>query len=162
MSLRRSCKAKAKAKAKDRLLIAAGSEFLAELLEVEYPRAEMDVLSTTPFRDRSRGFRHELLIRVARARLGTTRFRPLCNATDDLRICVQCGKMAPKMMRCAGCRWARYCDGVCQRAHWRVYRTDCCPDHCLPSGIVRATGRTQLMPEILCHFVLATEPVSPA
>jgi len=85
--------------------------------------------------DKSRGFRHELLLRVGRAKFGTEPFRPFCNTTDDLRTCVQCGKMRPKMRRCSGCKWARYCDRVCQQANWRTHRTECCPDHSLPTGI---------------------------
>jgi hypothetical protein len=84
--------------------------------------------------EKSRGFRQELRLRVSRAKCGEP-FRALCNATDDLRTCVQCGKMAPKMMHCAGCKWARYCDRVCQKANWRTHRTECCPDHSLPTGI---------------------------
>ena len=77
-------------------------------------------------------FRHELRLRVLRAKLGAELFEPLINATGDLRTCVQCFKMATKMLRCAGCKWARYCDRVCQKADWRTHRTECCPDHSLP------------------------------
>ena len=37
--------------------------------------------------DNSRAFRHELLLRVMRAKRGTEPFRPLCNTTNDLLIC---------------------------------------------------------------------------
>ena len=84
---------------------------------------------------KSQGFRHELRLRVASARFGTEPFKPIYNATFDLRTCVQCGAMAPKMKHCIGCKWARYCDRECQKANWRTHRTECCPDHALPTGI---------------------------
>jgi len=85
-------------------------------------------------RDKSRGFRHELRIRLILTKTCPSAFpfQPLINATGDLRTCVQCFKMATKMLRCAGCKWARYCDRVCQKADWRTHRTECCPDHSLP------------------------------
>ena len=85
--------------------------------------------------DKSRGFRHELVLRVGRAKFGTEPFIPFCNATNDLRICVQCGQMAPKMKRCTGCKWARYCDRECQKENWLTHRSECCPDRCLPAGV---------------------------
>ena len=85
--------------------------------------------------DNSRAFRHELLLRVTRAKRGTESFRPLCNTTNDLVLCSQCGKMAPKMKHCSGCKWARYCHRECQKANWLTHRNDCCPDRCLPAGI---------------------------
>ena len=80
-------------------------------------------------------FRQEQRLRVLRAKLGAELFEPLINATGDLRTCVQCGKMATKMMHCSGCKWARCCDRVCQRADWRTHRTECCPDHSLPAKV---------------------------
>ena len=77
-------------------------------------------------------FRHELRLRVLRAKLGTELFEPLIDSTQDLRTCLHCLKMAPKMRHCSGCRWARYCDRECQKASWRTHRTECCPDHSLP------------------------------
>jgi hypothetical protein len=85
--------------------------------------------------DKSRGFRHELQLRIHRARFGTEPFRPLCNATNDLLLCAHCGKRAPTMKRCSGCRWARYCNRECQRANWLTHRDECCPDRSLPVGI---------------------------
>jgi hypothetical protein len=85
--------------------------------------------------DNSRAFRHELLLRVTRAKRGTEPFRPLCNTTNDLLICVQCGALAPKMKHCSGCKWARYCHRECQKANWLTHRNECCPDRSLPAGI---------------------------
>ena len=84
-------------------------------------------------RDELRGFRHELRIRVIQAKMDACPFQPLINATDDFRTCVQCAKLAPMMMRCSGCKCARYCDRGCQKANWRNHRTECCPDHSLPT-----------------------------
>ena len=67
--------------------------------------------------------------------LNQTPFTPIFNATFDLKTCVQCGAMAPKMKHCIGCKWARYCDRERQKANWRTHRTECCPDHALPTGI---------------------------
>ena len=85
--------------------------------------------------DKSRAVRHELLLRVTRAKRGTESFRPLCNTTNDLRICVQCGTLAPKMKHCSGCNWARYCHRECQKANWLTHRNECCPDRSLPVGM---------------------------
>jgi hypothetical protein len=85
--------------------------------------------------DKSRGFRHELQLRICKARFGTEPFRPLCNATNDLLLCAHCGKRAPTMKRCSGCRWARYCNRECQKANWQTHRDECCPDRSLPVGI---------------------------
>ena len=59
---------------------------------------------------------------------------PLRDATHDLKTCAYCLQEKPKMKKCAGCRWARYCNRGCQRAHWLLHRQTCCPDHCLPIG----------------------------
>jgi len=80
-------------------------------------------------------FRSELRLRVFLAMENQTPFTPIYNATFDLKTCVQCGAMAPKMKHCIGCRWARYCDRKCQKANWRTHRTERCPDHALPTGI---------------------------
>ena len=85
--------------------------------------------------EQRRGFRQELQLRIWCSRLGSRSFRPLCDATYDLRTCIQCGEMAPKMKRCSGCHWARYCNRECQKANWQTHRNDCCPDRCLPAGI---------------------------
>ena len=85
-------------------------------------------------RERWRGFRHELVIRVGRAKTGNTPFQALYNATDDLRLCAHCGKRARKMQRCTGCRWARYCSRTCQKAEWCRHEYECCPDRSLPAG----------------------------
>ena len=85
--------------------------------------------------DKSRGFRHELQLRIDKARFGTEPFRPLCNATNDLLLCAHCGKRAHTMKRCSGCRWARYCNRECQKANWQTHRDECCPDRSLPVGI---------------------------
>jgi hypothetical protein len=77
-------------------------------------------------------FRHELRLRVLRAKLGTELFEPLIDSTQDLRTCLHCLKMAPKMRHCSGCKWARYCDRKCQKVSWGTHRTECCPDHSLP------------------------------
>ena len=38
------------------------------------------------------------------------------------------------MKQCSGCRWARYCNQLCQRHDWPHHRHYCDPDHCLPTG----------------------------
>ena len=83
----------------------------------------------------SRGFRKELRLRVFLAMENETPFTPIYNATFDLKTCVQCGARARKMKHCVGCKWAKYCDRECQKANWRTHRTECCPDHALPTGI---------------------------
>ena len=74
---------------------------------------------------------------------------PLRDATHDLKTCAYCLQEKPKMKKCAGCRWARYCNRGCQRAHWLLHRQTCCPDHCLPIGqlgilmtVIRKTALT--------------------
>ena len=91
--------------------------------------------SRIPFKPR-RGFRHELLHRVnlEKATQGKIPFKPFRDATQDWKTCAYCFFTQPKMKRCAGCHWARYCDRKCQRADWRAHRQMCCPDHCLPVG----------------------------
>ena len=114
--------------------------------------------------DKSRGFRHELVLRVSRAKFGTEPFIPFCNATNDLRICVQCGQMAPKMKRCTGCKRARYCDRECQKANWLTHRSECCPDRCLPAGIrtipypILAQAASRLIGPCLSEFTVGWLP----
>lgn len=101
--------------------------------------ARRDQLAVKLFFEESKGWvvgvRHELQLRVSRYKYDPDPFRPFGNATLDLRTCVHCGKMAPKMRRCCGCRWAKHCDREYQKANWRTHRTRCCLDHTLPAGI---------------------------
>jgi hypothetical protein len=82
----------------------------------------------------SRAFRFEIEKRIGLNKINPSRFpfSPLINASGDFRTCIQCGKKAPRMKRCSGCRWTRYCNRDCQKADWRTHRTVCCPDHALP------------------------------
>jgi len=43
------------------------------------------------------------------------------------RVCAQCGAAGGSggFKRCGGCRAVRYCDRVCQRAHWAVHKPLC-------------------------------------
>jgi hypothetical protein len=61
-------------------------------------------------------------------------YTPIRDATQDPRVCTTCGREAPKMKKCSGCRWARYCDTGCQKSHWRIHKPHCDPDWCLPTG----------------------------
>jgi hypothetical protein len=39
------------------------------------------------------------------------------------RICYVCG--TPTRLKCAGCRYARYCSSACQSAEWRRHKPVC-------------------------------------
>ena len=99
-------------------------------------------VSATPGSGRSttlrRGFRHEISIRVRLRDVtqGRIPFEPLRDATQDLKTCAYCFSKQPKMKRCVGCRWARYCNRGCQTAHWRAHRQMCCPWPYLSEGAV--------------------------
>ena len=82
----------------------------------------------------SRAFRHELRLRVLRCKVSATGepFIPFRNATDDLKQCLHCGAQARHMPKCAGCRWARYCNRECQKAAWDNHKLSCWPDLCQP------------------------------
>ncbi|KAI0715485.1 hypothetical protein C8T65DRAFT_606962 [Cerioporus squamosus] len=43
----------------------------------------------------------------------------------EARRCARCGSPSASLKRCKGCMTARYCDPVCQRAHWLVHRETC-------------------------------------
>ena len=49
------------------------------------------------------------------------------DAAHDLKTCAYCFSQQPKMKKCTGCRWARYCNRRCQTAHWRAHRLMCRP-----------------------------------
>lgn len=52
-----------------------------------------------------------------------------------VRSCDNCGRQRSssqnnekqffRLLRCSGCRVARYCDASCQRAHWNAHRAEC-------------------------------------
>ena len=42
--------------------------------------------------------------------------------TEWWAVCTACGKRgggAQALLRCARCRWARYCERACQKRHWK-------------------------------------------
>ena len=44
----------------------------------------------------------------------------------DISKCADCKKLfINKRSRCGGCRKVAYCDGVCQRKHWKQHKNDC-------------------------------------
>ena len=93
----------------------------------------------------SRAFRHELLLRILRARHTGRAYEPLRNGTEDLRVCASCQRTAASMKRCGGCRWAKYCDAGCQHRDWPHHKSRCDPDYCLPEGTmgIQLQMRTQ-------------------
>ena len=58
------------------------------------------------------------------------------DAAQDLKTCDYCFSKQPKMKKCSGCRWARYCNRGCQTAHWRAHRLMCRPWPYLSEGAV--------------------------
>ena len=77
----------------------------------------------------SEAFRHEVRLRILRSPYKIVR-----DATNDLKVCQQCGKKATRMKKCSGCRWARYCGPRCQLENWSVHKAECCPDKALLTG----------------------------
>ena len=45
-----------------------------------------------------------------------------------LRTCAACGRQAPRLPKCAGCRGVHYCDAACQANHWWHHRDNCGPN----------------------------------
>ncbi|KDQ58660.1 hypothetical protein JAAARDRAFT_34494 [Jaapia argillacea MUCL 33604] len=52
--------------------------------------------------------------------------------------CWNCGKGQEKLMKCAGCRYAVYCNKDCQRAHWSNHK-----EACKMEAKLRAAGQMQ-------------------
>ena len=44
---------------------------------------------------------------------------------SDVRICWTCGIPACSLLKCSGCRKARYCGETCQMEHWGRYKDWC-------------------------------------
>ena len=63
-------------------------------------------------------------------------FEHLRDAAQDLKTCAYCFSKQPKMKKCTGCRWARYCNRGCQTAHWQAHRPMCRPWPYLSEGAV--------------------------
>ena len=82
----------------------------------------------------SYAFRIELERRIRRAQLCGKAYVPFRDATLDLRLCTYCASTADRMKKCSGCRWAHYCNQICQRHDWPHHMHYCDPDHCLPTG----------------------------
>jgi hypothetical protein len=39
--------------------------------------------------------------------------------------CAQCGTVAPNLKLCVRCLRVRYCNGACQKLHWRTHKREC-------------------------------------
>ncbi|KAJ7638189.1 hypothetical protein FB45DRAFT_397054 [Roridomyces roridus] len=61
-----------------------------------------------------------LLSEIHRIDPGEGRYGPA-----QLHKCSACDKPSAALKRCEGCQKARYCNDVCQRAHWKVHRKAC-------------------------------------
>ena len=44
---------------------------------------------------------------------------------DGTPVCFHCGKADPKLLSCAACHHARYCDRDCQRKDWKRHKLAC-------------------------------------
>ena len=77
-------------------------------------------------------FKRELALRLCRHKIGSSRFTPLVNCTNDPVYCSYCTGHIPKPRpRCSGCRTVYYCGPSCQSKDWKLHKKVCDPDHCL-------------------------------
>ena len=53
---------------------------------------------------------------------------------DFIGTCNWCQVQRPRMKKCIGCHWARYCSRECARKDWPRHQPVCDPDHQLPVG----------------------------
>ena len=53
-------------------------------------------------------------------------------STVDSVPCAYCGATPDRLLKCGGCRTARYCNVVCQKAHWKVHKLTCTKDFASP------------------------------
>ncbi|KAJ6572053.1 hypothetical protein B0H19DRAFT_1132370 [Mycena capillaripes] len=50
------------------------------------------------------------------------------NSDVELYRCSWCGNPSAILRRCAGCSKTRYCDGSCQKSHWKEHKKACSSD----------------------------------
>ena len=53
-----------------------------------------------------------------------------------LECCSFCEKKSQRLLKCAGCSIAQYCDQKCQKSHWKIHKT-----HCKTFKIVKIDGK---------------------
>ena len=104
-------------------------------LSEEPPRNDMLVVFITKEKHRyitqRLGLRQEIKTRLAIRRETETKLVVESNYYPT-RQCNHCDARAQRLKRCAGCRWAFYCNEMCQRANWPQHKHQCCPDFRLP------------------------------
>ena len=77
-------------------------------------------------------FKRELALRLWRHKIGSSRFTPLVNCTNDPVYCSYCTGHKPKPRpKCSGCRTVYYCGPSCQSKDWKLHKQVCDPDHCI-------------------------------
>ena len=46
-------------------------------------------------------------------------------ASIDAIPCAYCGATPVRLLKCGGCRIVRYCNVICQKAHWKTHKLTC-------------------------------------